>query len=897
VEYSSPNKEVAELPKVSYMRLKGEDAQEHARKCRDYIDGMALYEHPYQVRRYSRWRRADLFKQAIQWLRKSFNSDPVVSMHFAPLEFRSENDPDYIPTPVFDEFSAPINNEAARLGRPEYKPYVRPRGERPDVTTRTGARLGTDVLHSMLRDMRWPEQEELGYTHMPLYGGWWLESSWDSSWEKTTKIPVQGAMKCPQCDFRVASPEISEEQAIPHLQNDSVKPKVGGTEDKPTFSYEVTECLTCEPKTENRVSVLEGPNGPEPTMEETVTPVPPLEPFVPVDQELNEQDFFQRPLGEDVPEGQWKCETGSPYDYFLTNLGIDQSPADMTEWVSIKVRHLDYFRNRWENAHLIKAEKPEALMKYHPVAGERAMYFGSGLYGVKLFSSHARLKQYHKKPWREPVYGPNGECTGLKMNRGRSIVMGGDVLLFDGDYLMESKNNPGTFIPRVHLDYAAFEHRSGGREFDGMSMSERLFDACENGNEILSQMQDARVQEGSPKWLETRGMNTDYEAGGGAGSRWLYDPDPQAPGDKPQRIGNELMNPAVFQELSHIIAFISRASSMTETERGQPPTGITAALALQFLQEQSGEQRRPRIRAIREMLMRVFSHGLALCHELVREPRPYWTKEDRGNWSEKSWRGTDLVNQTDVQIDPEPDHDTDLQKQQRIMDFIKDIMRLIPDPKLARKVARKMHVDESLFQDDNLQEETAQREFCEWIDYEQEPVVDEDLDAHETHYDTHGVDVMNERFRDLEDEAGWDKFIPYVSGWKDQFNDQQMPVEIPQFTPAPGEIPPPPPPPQVIQGFDTLLKAKGFVSMEARIDKTWEVLAQKAGFVPDPGTEQALAKVRRFRAHMAAHKIIAEKQKQAAAMGAQVMAAPESPEQTMAGTIPTAGGSNSMVAA
>lgn len=900
MDYTFSEPREVKLPKVSYLKLKGPAAEEHAKQCRDFIDSTAPYEHEYQIRKHERWRRSDLFKQAIQWLRKSFNSDAVVSMHFAPLSFQSEDDPDYIPTPVYDEFSAPINNEAARLGRPEYKPYVRPRGERPDVKARKGARLGEQVLQSMLRDMRWPEQEELGNIHMPQYGGWWLESYWDVSWEKTTRIPVQGAMRCPQCEFRLSKPTITEKEAQPHLESDAVKPVVNqGKDGSPLFEYEVTECLTCEPQIDRKVEVVEdAEGGMTPQAVETEIPVPPLEPFTPVDEELNEKDFFKRPLGEDIPLGEWKVETGSPYDYFLPNLGIDQSPSELKEWTRIRVRSLGYFRNRYENAHLIKAEKPEALMKYHPIAGERALYYSAGLYGTKLFANNARERVYVKKPWREEVFDDSGKCVGLKLNRGRLIIMGGDVLLFDGDFLIESKTHPGTFIPRIHLDYASNEARSGGREFDGMSMSERLFDACEDGNEIHSQIQDARVHEGSPRLRVTRGMNLEYEHSATAGSIEVWDPDPLAPDKEPKEVGNNLLNPAVYNELNDIVNYIARSASLTETERGTPPAGITAALALQFLQEQSGEQRRPRIRAIREMLMRVFSHGLQLCHELVREPREYWTRDEKGAWAEKVWRGMDLEGQTDVQIDPEPDHDSDLQRQQRILDFVKDIMNNIKDPKLMRKVAKKTHVDEDLFVEDNLQEETAERELIEWLEFDQEPVIDDDLDSHQAHYEQHGVDVMREQFRDLEDLAGWDKALPYLSNWQGMFLPQPNPVSVPD--PMTGQ----PMPGQMLPGLDGKLSqpnpqtgAPGIPSLELRILKTWDLKLAQGGYQPEPGQEEALAKVKRFRAHMAAHKIIGERQQQAAAGGAQIMAAPEAPDQTIAGTVPVAQGQGALVEA
>lgn len=904
MEYSDfGNSKELKLPPPSYGQLKGDAAKEHAKKVRDVLDSKAMYEHPYWRRRHRLWRKADLFKQVVQWLRDSFNDASGSTLHYSPMEFR-ENDPNYIPTPVYDEFSQPINNEAARLGRPEYKPYVRPRGERPDVKVRTGAKRGQEVLEQSLEDMRWAEQESLFDLHMPLYGGSWLKSYWDFSWEKTTRIPVEGALKCPACNFKLSSPEVSAEEAAPHMEG---KPgafrAMPGTDPDAMPAFSVSHCLTCEPTTETKQlepEVYE--NGEVIQQEETVeVPPPMLEPFTPVDEELDGQDFFQRPLGEDVPLGEWKMRIPSVYDVFPDNLGIDQQPDSMREWLEIHVESLDWVADRYDSTD-VKPEKPSELMKYHPICGERSLYQGSGLHGAKLFRNHVRVKEYHRKPWREVPCDMEGvpiKGQKPKKNKGRSIVMAGDVLLFDGDYLMESTTNKGRLIPRVHMDYVPFELRSGGRELHGVSLSERMFDAQENINEVKSQIQDARIQEGSPKWLLTRGSNLDYERSGTAGSQWYYDPDMSGAGHKPERIQSELLDSAVYQEINSDQSYIARASSMTETEQGVPPAGVTAALALQFLQEQSGEIRKERLRRKREALQRAYSHGLLLCHELVREPRQYWIRGEDGSWSEKTWTGLELQGQTDVRIDPEPEHETDLQKQQRLLDAITQKLINPADPKVARRVARKLHVDEEIFQEDNLQEEAAGREFCEFLDYSKEPVVDDDMDSHKAHYDQHGADCMGEKFRDLEEAAGWDKALPYLSDWRQVFFPQPNPVQQPP-DPMTGMAPPP----AMMPGLDQKLKAPnpqtgepGIPSLELRIMKTWMLLLGQAQYQPGPSEQEALGQVMRFRAHMAAHRVLGETQQQAAATGASVMAAPESPDQTLAGTVPTAQGQGAMVEA
>ncbi len=850
-----------------------------AGEIRAFLDKKSPYDHVLHIRQHSLYRKADLYYQGIQWIQPSYNLDPTRTPHWSQIEYKDDD----IPRPVYNEMAPVIQNEAARLGRPEYKPYVRPAGENPDAATRQAAERSIEILLAELDRNQWEGVAELGYHHMPLYGGWRLKSYWNVSMEKTVRVPVSGAHRCPQCGCSFASPEIPEDkQALIDPARYEVAQPEGEIEAgaDPKIKVNLHSCIKCndhdEELTEDQPALDElgqpikdemGALMMAPVTRTERVPGPPkLEPFTPADDELHQADYFERPLGEDVPLGEWKIETCSPYDEFLANLGVDEDPVNWTEIMEVHIESCDWVRARarGKEEH-IKPESMEALLRWHPVAGERAIFYSSTI-GAGVFRNHVRVKEYHKKPFmeRDPKTGKWG------MNRGRSIMMAGDVVILDGDYLMESKNNPGTMIPRVHYDYAAWEPRSGGREAYGVSMSEQMFDVQDNINEAKSQTQDARQREASPKWLIPRGMNFDYEDAGEAGCHWQYDPLTDNPQVKPERTGSTTIAAGVAAEIESDISFLHRASGNSEVEQGSTPSGVSAAAAIQILSEQTAEKRRPRIRRIREMFERTWSHGLMLCHEFVREDRKFKTKKESGEWAERTWKGLDIAGQTDVKIDPEPESDSEIQKQERIRDGIN--LRVIDptNPKVARLVAQDLKISSDLYGDQNRQYETAEREFIDYLDLNREPAVDDGLDDHPSHVDQHGADFLGEKWRDLEILGNWNEANLWLWGWEGAFEIYSMTAQ--QKWPEALEL-------RILRMWYQRLAEPG-MSGTGVFANYWQ---QK----PRTGQEKAaLAKILRMRSHYSAHKMLMEAQSMAPAPEA----APTDSPATADGMAPTGQG-------
>jgi hypothetical protein len=863
--------------------IREKPTKEQCAEIRAFLDRKAPYEHPLRIRRHRTWRKADLYLQSVQHLIPSYNTDVTRTVHWTERLFRPD-DPNAVPLPVYNEMAARIQNEAARLGRPEYKPYVRPTGENPNAKTKEAAKFSGNLLVAQLDEMKWATRVAApGHLHGPLYGAWILKSWWDVSLEKPVRIPKKGTARCPECDFKTAGQELDEEgftavdQKFPGKVTRKKRPDTPDVED-----YSVDHCLTCEDHGEEET--VDQPAMDEmgmPMLDElgqpVMTPVtqtvrkpgpPALEAYTPIDQELYEQDSFGRDLGEDVGLGEWRCKTVSPYDLFGENLWIDVDPTEWKEIAEVHVESLDWIRARFpEKATLVKTENVDALLRWHPIGGERAVFYGSaGASG--LFKNHCRVKEYHKKPFMEW----DGEAW--RLNKGRSIMMAGDVVLLDGPFLLESKVNPGTFIPRVHYDYAAWELRSGGREGDGFAMSELLFDPQDNINECKSQTQDTRQRMSVPKFRVTRGMNFDFEQTGNAGSNYVWTPDDQYPGATPEEIGSTTISEGVAKEVERDQQYMDDAAGTSDTEFGNIPPKVSSGTMLQISAEQSGERRRPRIARIREMLERTWKHGLILMHEFVREPRTLQMKDETSEFRDKSWTGLDLMGQTDVHIDAEPEHDSPLQQKEDAREAV--TLGLFDPATMSRKAridfAKKLNVSAELTEDDDLQYECAEREFWEYVDSGHVPVVDEDLDDHEAHDQRHGVDCLSDKWKTKEREAGWDEALVWISGW-----DKVDPMA--SMDPLTGQ-------PLPMASWQKIEKAFGQQwppLLELRIFEAWKIFLQLGGFRPK--NPQALEEVMRFRAHRAAHRMLHQQRAQQAQAGMAVPAAPEA-TTTAAGTMP-----------
>jgi hypothetical protein len=159
-----------------------------------FVKQRAYRSSPLYADDFSMFRKAELYDQSEQWLRRAYTTrDSRYPTQWIKIDYDA-GDPNSIPLPVYNEMVALRENESARLSRPEYKPRVKPKGENPGITEKEGAKGAERALQYRLKEMPWDQVEEQATYNMPMYGGTWLESRWEQSWMETIRVPANSVI-------------------------------------------------------------------------------------------------------------------------------------------------------------------------------------------------------------------------------------------------------------------------------------------------------------------------------------------------------------------------------------------------------------------------------------------------------------------------------------------------------------------------------------------------------------------------------------------------------------------------------------------------------------------------------------------------------------------------------
>lgn len=877
-------------------------------KTRHFLDTVMSHENPYWLDQYSIWEKARLYvKRNQQWLEPDQMEDATHSPFWKLREVDGDN---WTPMPVHNEMIAQIQNEAARLQGNGSRPYIRPVDDTPKM--QRAAKLGRDVLVSKLEELYWRELEHEGCDELATYGNWIFKAWWDIDYTKTVRVPVTDALKCPSCDFRMANAKVPEKKtaAVMTAPKNEGRISVESTEDEnnplvpPKFRAKATHCLTCQPTA--------------PTMDEfgaeiaPGAPPPPLEAYTPESEEAQEgRDYFGRPLGEEVPLGDVNVQNISCFNYKPENFGNTRL-RDLSEHGEERIETLDWVANHYpDKAKDVKAEDAADLMRWHPIVGNSRYLYGGG--DVGMFANHVLVREWHKEPWIE-VDKNSGRW---KLNRGRSLIMAGNVVLLDGDFMIEKED--GSLLARVHYEVVPWEIRTG--EVWGLSMSEILFSQQESINTLISQVQDARHRFGSPKLLCEEGMDLNYSGYADTGYNsdiWYYRPGATEDA-KPIPFGNQQMEGQWVAEYQHYVDSMQRSAGTMDAETGAVPGGGSSewsAQALMYLGEKASERRKNRIDRIREAKKRMYRFMLEWIQERYVEDRNYTIKTESERLSVRAFTGADLEGNTDVEIDDEPAYDTKVVRRAAIGDGLKAGTIVADTATARRKINRELGAPLDINEDQNKQVERACDEALAYYEDGLAPAVDIRADDHTIHFQQHMLDLMGDDWQRLRDDVDWNQVQLAIWNWQEDF-DVLMSAEAElKANPLPPQPPMPLPDPvtgkvapeavaaeqqqwqqrqqtaQIIAAMPRALELRIFQFMQKTLEQSG-ILQNQA---PDPMTgavavqvdTERMGKINqlfRFYAHAEAHYRQSQAQAQAAAPGPAAPGGMETPR----GMAPTQG--------
>lgn len=850
------------------------DPRDHADNCRRWITEGLYYDHPVRVRDMSTNRRAELFDQGAQNLQRApmgYDASGMASGWVDTYWLPKDEDKVYLPSPVLNEGLPARQNESARLARPNFRPTVQAKGKSPDLKERLGAETMQHALRHRLREMENDKDMSLFYHRMPIHGGAWLKSELVLSYDKTTPVPVLTAVACPNedCDLKLAS------QEVPRSLMGKLGALVGGNQiEGPGLGQEgradvrVTACPRCDDH-------------------------PPLMPFKPSLEEAGTlKDSVGRPMGTTEPIADWVMSCPSDYDMFPANLGANMQPGRIHDWTEALVWTLDDIALRWPK--LVGEVKPEnaaTLAKYHPVLGSPDVF--QGMLAYKSFAESCRVIARYKKPWMECVTDDKGrpelDAKGkrqYRMNRGRALVMAGNVVLLDKEYLFQSLTDRSKWIPRCYVDWVPWEFKDGGARLRGLSLWDSMYDAQIGSNDTWGQTQAVRATCAVPLYLFSKSANLEVKALGWGipGAAVTIDVDPNEPVVEPKLINNTTIDAGVGAEKQGYVDFIARLA-LADIEKGNTPPGVSAAVALDSLKAAASELRAPRIDRAKAALQRCWKHGAEIIQAVYLEDREIRVEDEDGHENWQMVSATDFASEIEVAVEGEPD----VEEQARDIEVIRDqITQGIIDPAQLspasrRRIAKIMRAPDSLFEDEDLQTDNAQREWLAFKDSGRVPYVDPGLDDNSAHYEDHGRKAMSAHMRDLEERAHWDDALKILgTSWDETLTALMM---------KPG------PPCLQDRIFDTWKTTLSMAAEQTTQAATLGGIVDQATgeILTDPATgepvqpmvkfsiddEEALDAVLAWRAHMAAHKLEDEKKQMRARM-APTLAAPGA-ETTEAG--------------
>jgi hypothetical protein len=825
-----------------------------------FVKDRAYRSSPLYADDFSGARRAELYDQGEQWLRRAYTTRDSRSPSQWIRMDANANDPTSIPMPVYNECVALRENESSRLGRPEYKPRVRPRGENPDITAKEGAKGAERALISRLKQMAWEERQEQLCFNLPTYGGSYLFSYWDQTWMDTVRVPTK-AVICSRNPKSRAGQAAAQPFLPPAPGGGSpVPPASLGPEGTPM--HEGAE-PGLEAASEGEAPITDGPfevapGGIAQAAGEMgggygFSPVAPEVPcsFVgradahPVDEPCPlcsapledyqpSMEEAQGDLGDDWPKGDWELKPLWPYNVFPRDAGVGVDPTDIDEWVYVHVETLDWLAQRYpdkvrdyQTGELkIHPEHPTALMAEDPTMGS-PLIFQSAQH-TDVFRNHVLIYEYFRKPWLQW----DEQRKAYLKNDGRYVVCSQGRVCFDGSLLVQSLNDPSKKVARARLEFVVWEPKEGGRRSTvGQSLWGRLFDVQDGINKRMAQVWAVNERGAVPWYLQARGRNFETRAADAAVPfrRVMVDIDPQDKQPPLTLMQNTTIDGGVYTELEWSLNHSQRVSGQVEVERGQVPPNVAAATAIAYLKTESGEKRRPRIKRIRNAFVRQWDHGLQLMAGLYIEPREY-SYEDEFSEEREAFISGDVIASANPKVDiyPTPDYDQADSQRESIRDMVQlGILKPDQTPQLNRKLVKTLEPSLEFFLEDDLQEDQAERE---WRDFKERgvvPVIDPSLDDPMTHYQLHGQACFSAWFREMEKKANWDGALAVIG------NDWDNATLQIAMTPIPG------------------------TSIQVSLFMNWRQQLQRAGMIGmwQPGDDEALEVVLQWRAHTEAHKL------------------------------------------
>lgn len=700
---------------------------------RRHFDTVIDYDSPARremEREWSAWRAFYLSKQWLELNKNAMGLDRAV-------RWRDPDPRNKIPRPVNNEVYPLIENETAKIARRKSVPYVRPIALQEGAIPGLGPQVADDILEWHLETINWPRKRRSNIFKNNLYGTGFLWSYLDQNYMDSVKIGITEARRC-SMDHMLASPDLPPDFPTHELAAnkgyyrtvDNFDPSDGTT----SRSYTATACPVCGSSLEEFRPMTGAP----------------------------EEDLFGRPLFKPVPKNQPNIEVVPPHDIFVENEGIGfDLPQDVNEWYRRTPRHIEH----WVAAHYpdaleeVKPDDPEEIFEHHPVSGEYSHSAADSATNRPVWRNHALVDTAIIKP-----------CPSYPM--GRYVEMAGNVLLRDEDLYRKARYQPDTIIPLVVCTATRFIVKDG--ELYGQSPIAVLASPQKRINMTLSQLVDIRQRNlVSGVMVTDDTVLTSGWVEGYAGRVLKYRPSTQYPQHQPQLLQGHTADAGVYNELNHSRDFMQNAVGAQDVDIGKAPRNISAASAIQMLQESAMGRREGRLEEMIDAFKEVFSHQLLLLCEFAVEPRVYRARAANGKYEYRQFKGLDLAGHTDVMVEEQASYDARAFEREVLIQAVNMGVVVISTPSARREAAKTLGVNQKIADEENAQISDAESKWYSFKDQGLVPAIDESIDDHWIMFSVYGRFLKSYDGQELATQYGWPQMLPIIYGWEEKLKGAQ----------------------------------------------------------------------------------------------------------------------------
>lgn len=259
-----------------------------------------------------------------------------------------------------------------------------------------------------------------------------------------------------------------------------------------------------------------------------------------------------------IPQGDIRVDVVNAFEVFPDPLA--KSMDELTWLVHAKVRPIHYFRDHYDNGHLVK---PEDVWLTSLQYEGRINSFNSqtgGATGVNPLLKHCAIEL--------SLY----EAPSYRHENGRMIVCANDVLLKDEE------------LPIDEIGFSKFDDVMIAGKYYSESVITHARPIQDQYNRTISQRANWTNQLLAGKYRAPRGSSLIKEAFNDQPEVIEYDPVPGA--GPPEAISIPNIPQYAYQEDDYLMGMMDNIFGLSEPSQGQLPSASIPAIGLQFLVEQ-----------------------------------------------------------------------------------------------------------------------------------------------------------------------------------------------------------------------------------------------------------------------------------------------------------------------